>query len=464
MIRKTLGEVAVMCGGNLVNKQNEDTVIHGVIRDSRHMSEGCLFIPIVGENYDGHAFVAEGLRTGAGGALWQRDRGTPPEGAIIEVDDTLEALQKLSKAYLREVGSKVVGITGSNGKTTTKDMIAALLETTYKVHKTVGNYNNHIGLPLTILAMDMDVDIIVLEMGMNARHEIEFLAAIAGPDVAVITNIGEAHLLQLGSREEIARAKAEISSGLKSEGLLIYNGDEPLISEVLAESTTIKPINMKTWTFGINPDNDEYPMGMLNHNKGVIFTTNVHKEQGIDLPLLGRHNVVNCLAALAVARHFNVTEENIHKGLSHLRLTAMRIEQVVLPTGLTILNDAYNASPSSMKAAIDVLQSMKGYRTKIAVLGDMLELGLQENEFHAEIGSYLTADKVNLLYTYGPLSAYTAEAAKVHLPESSVYAFEDKKELISHLEENLQPRDIVLFKASRGMKLEEVVDALKEKF
>ncbi|WP_324607774.1 UDP-N-acetylmuramoyl-tripeptide--D-alanyl-D-alanine ligase [Paenibacillus sp. IHBB 10380] len=463
-MRKTLGEVAVMCGGNLVNKQNEDTVIHGVIRDSRHMSEGCLFIPIVGENYDGHAFVAEGLRTGAGGALWQRDRGTPPEGAIIEVDDTLEALQKLSKAYLREVGSKVVGITGSNGKTTTKDMIAALLETTYKVHKTVGNYNNHIGLPLTILAMDMDVDIIVLEMGMNARHEIEFLAAIAGPDVAVITNIGEAHLLQLGSREEIARAKAEISSGLKSEGLLIYNGDEPLISEVLAESTTIKPINMKTWTFGINPDNDEYPMGMLNHNKGVIFTTNVHKEQGIDLPLLGRHNVVNCLAALAVARHFNVTEENIHKGLSHLRLTAMRIEQVVLPTGLTILNDAYNASPSSMKAAIDVLQSMKGYRTKIAVLGDMLELGLQENEFHAEIGSYLTADKVNLLYTYGPLSAYTAEAAKVHLPESSVYAFEDKKELISHLEENLQPRDIVLFKASRGMKLEEVVDALKEKF
>ncbi|WP_429368321.1 UDP-N-acetylmuramoyl-tripeptide--D-alanyl-D-alanine ligase [Paenibacillus sp. DS2015] len=461
---KTLREIAVMCGGNLVHQQDSDIVIHGVIRDSRHMSEGCLFIPLVGENYDGHVFVAEGLRTGAGGALWQRDRGTPPQGAVIEVDDTLVALQMLSEAYLREVGSKVIGITGSNGKTTTKDMVAALLETTYKVHKTVGNYNNHIGLPLTILAMDRDVDIIVLEMGMSERHEIEVLAAIASPDVAVITNIGEAHLLQLGSREEIARAKVEISSGLKSGGLLIYNGDEPLISEVLAESTTIKPIDMKTYTFGMNPDNDEYPTGMLNHNKGVIFTTNIYKEQGIDLPLLGRHNVVNCLAALAVARHFSVSEENIHKGLSQLRLSAMRIEQIVLPTGLTVLNDAYNASPSSMKAAIDVLQSMKGYRTKIAVLGDMLELGLQEQEFHAEIGRYLTADKVNLLYTYGPLSRNTAEAAKVHLPESSIHAFEDKQELIRHLKDHLQPRDIILMKASRGMKLEEVVDALKEKY
>lgn len=464
MINKTLGEIAVMCGGTLSHEHEYDHSIQGVITDSRHIAAGCLFVPLVGERFDGHTYAAKALEIGAGATLWQRDRGECPEGRVIEVNDTLEALQLLAKAYLKEIGCKVVGITGSNGKTTTKDIVSALLETTYKVHKTAGNYNNHIGLPLTILQMDTDVDIVVLEMGMSGRGEIEILSSIGQPDVAIITNIGESHLLQLGSRKEIARAKVEIISGMKSDGLLIYNGDEPLISEALDElSDSSKPEGFRTLTFGLDSTNDDYPTGMMFHGKGIIFTSHVHKELGFDLPLLGRHNVVNCLAALTVARYFNISEDKIKDGLSHLQLTGMRIEQLVSTHGVTVLNDAYNASPTSMKAAIDVLHNAKGYRRKIAVLGDMLELGPQEKEYHAEIGSYVTTDKVNMLYTYGPLSSCIAEAAMVNLTETNVFAFTDKAALITHLEEQIHPKDIVLVKGSRGMKLEEVVNALIEK-
>lgn len=463
MINKTLGEMAVMCGGTISHEEDRNKSIHGVITDSRHIAVGCLFVPLVGERFDGHTYAAKALELGAGATLWQSDRGERPKGSVIEVSDTLEALQSLAKAYLKEIGCKVVGITGSNGKTTTKDMVSALLETTYKVHKTKGNFNNHIGLPLTILEMDTDVDIVVLEMGMSGRGEIEILSSIGQPDVAIITNIGEAHLLQLGSRKEITRAKLEIISGLKPGGLLIYNGDEPLITEVLTELRSERTADLNTLTFGLDTNNDDYPTGMMFHGKGIIFTSYVHKELGFDLPVLGRHNVVNCLAALTVARYFNISEDNLREGLSHLQLTGMRIEQIVSAKGLTLLNDAYNASPTSMKAAIDVLHNMKGYRRKIAVLGDMLELGPNEKEYHAEIGIYLTADKMDMLYTYGPLSSYIAKAARANLPEANVFSFTDKAALIKHLEEQIHPKDIVLVKGSRGMKLEEVVNALIEK-
>jgi UDP-N-acetylmuramoyl-tripeptide--D-alanyl-D-alanine ligase len=463
VINKTLGEIAVMCGGTIMHAQDHEKLIHGVTTDSRHIAAGSLFVPLVGERFDGHEFAAIGLAEGAGATLWQQDRGDQPDGAVIVVSDTLEALQLLAKSYLKEIGCKVVGITGSNGKTTTKDMVAALLEKTYKVHKTVGNFNNHIGLPLTILGMSEDVDIVVLEMGMSGRDEIRKLSSIAQPDVAIITNIGESHLLQLGSRQEIALAKLEIVSGMKPDGLLIYHGDEPLIPPMLMDSNMLKPTDLQTFTFGLNANNDDYPTGMMFHGKGIIFTSHIHQESGLDLPLLGRHNVLNCLAALAVARHFCVNEDDIREGLSHLQLTGMRIEQLVTTDGLTVLNDAYNASPTSVRAAIDVLQSMKGYRRKIAVLGDMLELGVQENEYHAEIGRYITTDKLDVLYTFGPLSTYTAVAARENLP-SNVFAFTDKAELIKHLKEQIHPKDIVLVKGSRGMKLEEVVNSLNEKY
>jgi UDP-N-acetylmuramoyl-tripeptide--D-alanyl-D-alanine ligase len=461
VITKKLGEVAVMCGGALTHDHDYDIQVNGVFTDSRKLVFGRLFVPLVGEKFDGHAFAAAALQGGASGVLWQRDRGLPPEGPVILVEDTLAALQAMAKAYLAEVGCRVVGITGSNGKTTTKDMIYSLLETSFKVHKTGGNFNNHIGLPLTILEMPADTEIAVLEMGMSGRHEIESLSAIANPEVAVITNIGEAHLLQLGSRHEIARAKLEIVSGMKPGGVLVYNGDEPLIPLVLDEQDTVKPEGLKTFAFGMDQGkNNDYPTGMMFHNKGVIFTTHLHPEAGLELPLLGQHNVINCLAALAVADYFGIGKEKIREGLSGLHLTGMRIEPITAPSGLTVLNDAYNASPLAMKAAIDVLDGLNGHRHKIAVLGDMLELGPKEFEFHAEVGEYAADGKVDMLYTFGTLSAEMAKAAQLKRPELPVYHFDDKKELVSHLCKQVHPKDVVLIKASRGMKLEEIVDAL----
>lgn len=443
-----------------MNPATADIEIAGVVTDSRKITPGCLFVPLVGEKFDGHDYGAASLTAGAAGILWQHDRDPAPGGGVILVEDTLEALQHLSAAYLALVKPQVVAITGSNGKTTTKDIVTAVLERQYKVHKTQGNFNNHIGLPLTVLSMTEETEIAVLEMGMSGRGEIALLASLAPPDIAIITNIGESHLLQLGSRKEIARAKLEIAGGLKAGGLLVYNGDEPLLEEVMEESEFQAPEGMKTFRFGLNGDNDDYPTGLMTHSAGMSFTSCLHAERALTLPLPGRHNVVNALAALAVARHYGITEENIEQGLSTLRLTGMRIEVISTSSGLTMLNDAYNASPTSMRAAIDVLQSMKVSGSKIAVLGDMLELGPEEERFHREIGDYLNPEEIDLVFTFGPLSRHTAEAAAANFGPDRVFAFTDKTVLTEQLIAKSSPKDVVLFKGSRGMRLEEVLDGL----
>ncbi|MDU2241314.1 MAG: UDP-N-acetylmuramoyl-tripeptide--D-alanyl-D-alanine ligase [Paenibacillus sp.] len=460
MIKRNLAEIAAMCGGQIREAGDAGILVQGVVTDSRQITEGCLFVPLAGERFDGHDFAADCLQAGAGACLWARSKGTPPGPAVL-VDDTLTALQALAKSYLAETGAKVVGITGSNGKTTTKDLVYALLSTTYRVHKTKGNFNNHIGLPLTLLAMPEDTEIAVLEMGMSGRHEIELLSKLGEPETAVITNIGESHLQQLGSREEIARAKLEILAGMKPGGLFIYNGDEPLLPQVLAEPSTAKPEGLQSATFGLRPENDAYPTGILFTDHRTLFTPHGSEGEPLDLPLLGEHNVTNALAAITVARHYGVSEAAIREGFGKVELTGMRIEVVTGQSGITILNDAYNASPTSMKAAIGVLDHMKGYRKKIAVLGDMLELGASEEEYHRGIGEMFTPGKVDLLFTCGPLSRHIAEGAKKQMDPDRIHAYTDKSELIRKLVSLLHPQDVVLVKASRGMKLEEVVEAIK---
>lgn len=460
MIIRNLADIAAMCGGQVREAADSGIAVRGAVTDSRQITQDCLFIPLSGERFDGHDFAADCLVAGAAATLWERSKGTPPGPAVL-VDDCLEALQTLAKSYLIQTGAKVVGITGSNGKTTTKDLVYSLLSTTYKVHKTKGNFNNHIGLPLTVLAMPEDTEIAVLEMGMSGRREIELLSKLAEPETAVITNIGEAHLLQLGSREEIARAKLEILAGMKPGGLFVYNGDEPLIPRVLNEADTHKPDRLRTVTFGLGQGNDEYPTGMMFMEDRTLFTSRGTGGEPLELPLLGEHNVVNALAALAVARRYGVGEAAIRDGLRHAELTGMRIERIVGASGVTILNDAYNASPTSMKAAIGVLEKMKGFRQRIAVLGDMLELGASEEEYHREIGASLTPDKVDQLFTYGTLGLKIAEGAAGHLKPARIHAYTDKTELIRDLTSLIHPKDVVLVKASRGMKLEEVVDAVK---
>lgn len=461
-MKRTIGQIASMSGGTLHSEADAERVVEGVFTDSRKPQSQGLFVPLSGERFDGHDYVQQMMsEAGAAAFLWQKDHGAPPAGNAIKVEDTLEALQQLAAVYLRETGVSVVGITGSNGKTTTKDIVTALLGTTFKVHKTEGNYNNHIGLPLTVLSMPQDTDIVVLEMGMSGRGEIRLLAHIAEPDIAIITNIGESHLLQLGSRAEIARAKLEIASGLKPGGLLIYNGDEPLLPQVLAEPETVKPEGLKRFTFGVAQNNDDYPTEITLDGEGSLFKTARSGKEVFRLPLLGQHNIVNGLAALAVARHFNVDADHVRQGLSSLKLTGMRIEVVNCSDGLTVLNDVYNASPASMKAAIQTLSGYKTNGRKIAVLGDMLELGPEEKQFHEEIGLFAAKHGVDELFTYGTLGLSIVQGALKLMPAEHVHAYTDKQKLIQHLRTCLTANDIVLVKASRGMRLEEIVDALK---
>ncbi len=456
MINTTIDQIAAMCGGQLIG--DSSIRCHGVVIDSRQLQDNCLFIPIIGERVDGHDLVEQVLANGAAAALWQADHGTPPQGNIIIVENTLNALQQLASAYLESTEARVIGITGSNGKTTTKDMIYALMTEAYRVHKTEGNFNSHIGLPLTILAMPADTQILILEMGMRARGEIELLSDIAHPDTAVITNIGESHLEQLGSREEIARAKLEIVHGLKASGLLVYHGDEPLLQQVLSEPEYADQ-DMRKITFGMEQHNDLYATGMMTQGQSTIFTTNALSEEAWKLPVLGAHNMVNAMAAILVAQAYELSEAQIRQGFAKLRLTGMRIEMLQGRDGITLLNDAYNASPSSMKAAIDVLGNLKGYKRKIAVLGDMLELGAEELAYHEQIGEYVN-EQADLLFTYGERGQAIARGAARHLPPECIRSYTSKPELIEDLQKTAREQDVILFKASRGMRLEEVLQAL----
>ncbi|GLB60979.1 UDP-N-acetylmuramoyl-tripeptide--D-alanyl-D-alanine ligase [Cytobacillus sp. NCCP-133] len=457
MIKKTLQEIAQMIKVENDLSSFPETAIHGVSIDSRKIAKGNLFIPFKGENFDGHRFVEDALRKGAAAAFWQEDVPNPPfHLPIILVEDTLTALQELARSYRNELKVKTVGITGSNGKTTTKDITANLLSLKYKVQKTEGNYNNHIGLPLTILALEEDTEIAVLEMGMSGRGEIDFLTNLARPEAVIITNIGESHLQDLGSREGIAEAKLEIVNGIQDNGLVIYYGDEPLLNEKLKSYTDSAALR----TFGRTGKNDVFPIEINQNDSGSTFKINASNQE-FYLPVLGTHNVLNALAAMIAASHFGVPYENMNEGFSSLKLTNMRMELLEGQNGEKIINDAYNASPTSMNAAIELIANLPGYKKKIIVLGDMLELGPQEEEFHLAIGKSVDAEKIDYVFTFGELGEIIAKGAKQSLPADRVFAYTDKQPLIEELKKHVDKETIVLVKASRGIKLEQVVTALQ---
>jgi UDP-N-acetylmuramoyl-tripeptide--D-alanyl-D-alanine ligase len=460
MIRRTLEQMKELLGAEAIGQVGAGNIqISGVSTDTRSIQPGNLFIPLIGENFDGHAYALVAYECGAAAALWQSDRPNPPEGMpLIVVTDTLKALQRLAKAYREKLPVRIVGITGSNGKTTTKDLVASVLSTTYAVHKTKGNLNNHIGLPLTLLQMDESTEFAVVEMGMSGRGEIALLSELAEPEAAIITMIGESHMLQLGSREEIARAKVEIAGGLREDGILIYNGDEPLIEQVFPEMP--KPKVFDRLRFGQTDGNDLYPTSIELEDAGTSFRINLPDYPDLYIPLLGSHNVVNALAAIAVAAYFGVKPLHIAEGLATLQMTSMRIEKLSAPSGLTVLNDAYNASPTSMKAALQLVEQLTGYSRKFVVLGDMLELGDQEEQFHREIGRMLSPQTIERVFTFGRLAANIAEEASRSFPDGKVKAFDDKVQLIDELQSLLKPDDVILVKGSRGMRLEQVANAL----
>jgi UDP-N-acetylmuramoyl-tripeptide--D-alanyl-D-alanine ligase len=452
MIQRTLSEINDMIKGAGLDEKYQSHHISGVTTDSRQVEEGNLFFPIVGDIFNGHEFVGKAIEKGAKAVIWKKTEPNPPKNIpVILVEDTLQALQNLAEAYLNQLNVKVVGVTGSNGKTTTKDMIAAVLETTYKVHKTKGNFNNHIGLPLTVLSMDEETEVAVLEMGMSGKGEIELLSKIGKPDVAVITNIGEAHLMDLGSREGIAEAKLEIVKGLKNDGVLIYQGDEPLLQE------RVPSLSVSSITFGEDRKNKYFPTNVVQEVNGTSFCVD---DSEYFIPVLGKHNVNNALAAYAVAKFLEVKEEAIKEGFGKIKITGMRLELIQSDSGITVINDAYNASPTSMMAAINLLEDLKGFDKKFVVLGDMLELGDEEKEYHYQVGSSIKYGEISHIFTFGKLGAEIAKGAKKNRSDEFVHHFENKQDLIGELKRMLNKDDIVLVKASRGMKLEEVVHAL----
>lgn len=458
MIERTINELSEMIACTY-NGSGASTTICGVSTDSRTIEAGQLYVPLVGEKFDGHAFATQALERGAAAVLWQADRGVVPVGVpVLVVTDTLVALQELAAAYRKQSDVKVIGITGSNGKTTTKDMVAAIASQKYVVHKTGGNFNNHIGLPLTILSMPKNCQVLVLEMGMSGFGEIEQLSKIGQPDAAIITIIGESHLEQLGSRAGIAQAKMEIAAGLAPGGLFVVPGDEPLIESIVAAGQLGTKYDIVR--FGDRAGLDIHLTGVMTQADATSFGVNVTKEM-FSVPMAGEHNARNALAAIAVGYWLDIPVSAIKLGLRNMVPTGMRMEITKLASGLTVVNDAYNASPTSMRAALQWFGTLGGYRRKIAVLGDMLELGPDSDQLHSAIGAELTPAIADAIITYGPQASHLADAARPHFPDGNVVAFDDLEALATLLLTFTNNQDIVLLKGSRGMKLEQLIPLLQ---
>lgn len=457
MIKRTLGEISSMAGGIPAVPGSANVGIQGVSIDTRTLRAGSLFVPIVRID-DGHNYVRKAFEEGAAASLWQADHGPAPEGyPVIVVENTLSALQRLARSYRERLGCTVIGITGSNGKTTVKDMAASLLSSAFRVHKTQGNFNGEYGLPLTLLSVREDAEIVVLEMGMSQAGEMRALSEIARPDIGVITMIGVSHLSNLGSREGIAAAKLELLAGLNPDGALLINGDEPLLTGPLAGMDL--PETLSVIRFGESSANDYYPLTIDPQPSGYSFTLN-DSEMLYSVPLLGRHNVLNAIAAIAVADRFRIARQDIQSGLLRLEVTGMRMERILSPNGFLIINDAWNASPVSMKAAIDAVSDLEGFRRKVLVLGDMLELGGQEVEFHEEVGRSIDRTKINAVLTFGTVSRHLSGVLAASQFDGVLQHFTSKEELISACRRLLRPNDVVLVKGSRSLRLEEVCDAL----
>ena len=435
-------------------------------KDTRTIKKGDTYIGIKGEKFDGSSFWKDALNNGAETViinnikLEEIEEYEKQNKNIIQVEDTIKAIGEMAsykmKIQKEKYNLKVVGVTGSVGKTSTKDIIANVLSKKYKVLKTEGNNNNHIGLPLTILRLQNE-EIAVIEMGMNHLGEISYLTKIAKPDIAVITNIGTSHIGNLGSRENILKAKLEILEGMDKKKIVI-NNDNDLLNKWYLENKN----NIEIHTFGIK-NNSEFKAEniKLKENSSEFICENKNEKMSIEVPVGGEHFILNALCGLTVGKLLNLNNEEIKNGIKDFKLTAKRMEINHLKNNITIINDSYNASYESMKASISNLKNMNGER-KIAVLGDMFELGDFSEKLHRGVGTEIYKNKIDKLYLIGNYSKFIGEEAeKEGYKKENIFYFENKDELFNNLKNNLKSGDIVLIKASNGMKLFEIAEKLK---
>ena len=467
----SVAELAQMCGGRIVggDPQNyNDRSICGVCTDSREAETGVMFAAIVGERTDGHDYIESSAALGAAAVLAEHlpDNAGDIDIPIILTGGTVPALSKIAAAVSEYIAAKRVAVTGSVGKTTTKEFIFSVLGQSGEVYRTEGNRNSVIGMPLSMLEIPTTAEYAVLEMGMSALGEIESMSLAARPDVAVITNIGSSHLEYLGTRENIARAKLEIRAGLSPDGLLLLNGDEPLLADVGAKD----PRTVYFSASG-NSSADFYISDLRDTGSGCVF--NINTPEGVildaEISVPGRHNAQAALIAAAVGMHFGLSEADVRRGLCEFRPVAMR-QNFITVGGLNILNDCYNASPESVRAAIDVLipAAKRTGGIAAAILGDMGELGADSPAMHRAVGRYFAENGGEFLIAYGPRSAETARgAAEAGLSPENIVRIPDisspdaPRIAAEAAELTLGSKDILLIKASRSVKAERIIEALR---
>lgn len=466
MERLTLQEVVNAVQGQVFVKGNTEE-FNEVSTDTRKIEEGNIFIALKGANFNGNDYAASASEKGANILILDEIKfnsiDLKPSTTVILVKETKQALLDLAEYYRSKLPVKIVGITGSTGKTSTKDLVAGVLSARYKVFKTAGNFNNEIGLPLMIFKLTRQHEVAILEMGMSDFNEIHRMAKAARPDLAIMTNIGISHIENLKTRDGILKAKLEIVDFFKKDGTLIVNSDDDKLCHVeKALPEHLKEMNVITTGIEFKGDYSADKMDLREDGISFDLLEKGEKVGRFQSPVLGRHNVSNALLAIACGRKLGMSYEEVATGLKHIETTSMRLD-IIKCNGNTIINDAYNASPDSMKAAMDFMKNLKCNK-RIAVLGSMMELGHEAWNAHRECGQYAAENGVDILISLGEFSKAYEEGFQQAKDASGVFmAFENHDEATDWISGNLTEGDVVLVKASRAMKFETIVENLKKK-
>ena len=449
-MRLTVSQVVNAVSGETNIPSGEGFFVGSISTDSRSIKAGALFVPIVGENFDGHNFIPQAIEKGAVYVLSEPGKMSIDIPHII-VKDTRKALLDLAEHYLEFIGAKVVGITGSAGKTTLKDMIAGILAQKFKTKKTIGNFNNDIGMPLSVFTLEASDEAIVLEMGMNHAGEISPLSRAAKPDIAVITNIGDAHIENFENREGILHAKLELLEGLKKTGCAFLNGDDPLLTGPIAAK--------KTYGLTVFFPSSENIIAVK--SLGLMGTECHFNWQDTDVwvrvPLPGSHMVTNALLATAVCLELGCTPDNIATGFMDFQTSAGRLN-IINANNKTIISDVYNSSPDALKSSLRILSEQRG--RKVAILGDMLELGHMAVQRHKEAGIFAAEIGIDVLITSGDMAKHIHDSYTSVSTKGTALNFESKSDFIEKKNEILIDGDIILIKASRGAEFEEITESL----
>ena len=450
-MKYTLGQIAQIVNGRL--NGDPDVIVEGVAIDSRLIKDNELFVPVIGERVDGHSFVSSLFEKGIKGSFWQKGIEGMPEGNLIIVDNTIAALQKLAARYRLDLGIPIVGITGSSGKTSTKDLVASVLSQKYRVHKTDGNKNNDIGVPLTLLSIQPDIEVAVIEMGILDFGIMDNLVEMVRPDHTVISSIAPAHIMRFKTMDNIVQQKCLINKYL--EGTCFYNHDTYGLAEYLPEMG----LKQKPVSYGFEEGSDVLIEPENFSAYGQNFRVSVYPEYTFAVPLLGVHQILNATAAILVGRQFGLTAQQISDGLEKVTLTPHRSQLVRIKENV-IIDDTYNSNPGSLKASLEMLSSFKNYRKKCVCLGDMLELGENEAEFHAGIADAIDFSQFDYVLLYGELMKNLHERIQSQGRSSEYY--NDRDKLRERLKEIMNEQVIILFKASNGLKFMDLRQELED--